>query len=485
MAVEMKVKNTVFPEPFSEARLEYIKQRAKENMLKLVLNADEEEKLKTLKNKKDTEIELTELEKNELKNLEKRKKDYEYYQANADNLKNQALLFGGYAAGVCYMEGTYEDLLEEEPLTTLKRIDRILDSCHHSVYDHLQMTFDLTNIPKILAMFLNNEHQYTTSEKSARYTKMDNLSPREKELYDKWYDILVKVISDEYKTLYDEKQIVRYSPASIGKLAQENARYMTSVFTQTSMEYSDEWRQLNYIYSWLDDWGNQIKKWGTDKDIKFSSKIIPFLKGFKTCLEEENERLKKETKGQKIILEPRLHNNDKNRTFSLFVDLEEHRHTEEQFGYNYSFLYKGSFAQLAQAHRHRNIFYTMALLEEPEFFIPPIIADDEALTKEWLKDITSVADLYPQGMLVSIHESADIYRFIQKCKERICTFAQLEINDQTNVNMQRYYQELLKNNPYWAKKLEPYTKGARCTFPDYKCLNHCQVPGGPQLTRKI
>ena len=69
-----------------------------------------------------------------------------------------------------------------------------LGNGHHSVYDHVAISFDLKNVPKILAMVINNEHQYTTSEKSARYTKVVKddtiISSREEELYNKWIEIL-------------------------------------------------------------------------------------------------------------------------------------------------------------------------------------------------------------------------------------------------------------------------------------------------------
>jgi hypothetical protein len=81
------------------------------------------------------------------------------------------LLKGGYSAGICYMEHTYDDIVNENPANTIKRINQTLNTGHHSVDDHLQMSYELRNIPKILAMMLNNESQYTTSEKSARYTK--------------------------------------------------------------------------------------------------------------------------------------------------------------------------------------------------------------------------------------------------------------------------------------------------------------------------
>lgn len=52
-------------------------------------------------------------------------------------------------------------------------------------------------------MILNNEKVYNTSEKSARYTKM-NPSKEEKELYEKWINIYKEKISVEYPKI-DEK----------------------------------------------------------------------------------------------------------------------------------------------------------------------------------------------------------------------------------------------------------------------------------------
>jgi thiaminase len=106
----------------------------------------------------------------------------------------------------------------------------------------------LEGIPKILAMILNNEKVYNTSEKSARYTKM-NPSKEEKELYEKWINIYKEKISVEYPKI-DEKRVE--------KLAQENARYLISIFTPaTIMGYTVNFCQLNYIVHWFEDY---IKK---------------------------------------------------------------------------------------------------------------------------------------------------------------------------------------------------------------------------------
>ena len=66
--------------------------------------------------------------------------------------------------------------------------------------------------------------------------------------------------------------------------------------------------------------------------------------------------------------------------------------------------YNGSFAELAQAQRHRTLDYQMERLEQKDYFVPPIISDDKVLTVEWLNDIKSVSDIVPQGELVRISE---------------------------------------------------------------------------------
>ncbi|MBN1618718.1 FAD-dependent thymidylate synthase [Candidatus Dojkabacteria bacterium] len=52
-------------------------------------------------------------------------------------------------------------------------MDRTLRDGHDSVYERTVFTFNIEGIPKFLAMILNNEPPYSTSERSARYTKMD------------------------------------------------------------------------------------------------------------------------------------------------------------------------------------------------------------------------------------------------------------------------------------------------------------------------
>src|SRR5574344_1133289 len=99
-----------------------------------------------------------------------------------------ALNFSGKVAGICYDKEGFNHLINEPVDKTNRRIDMTLNNGHHSVYDHVNISFNMQNIPKIMAMIINNEKQYTTSEKSARYTtivKKDNsvISDKEIELY--------------------------------------------------------------------------------------------------------------------------------------------------------------------------------------------------------------------------------------------------------------------------------------------------------------
>lgn len=400
-----------------------------------------------------------------------------------------ALVFGSKSAGICYMPDNFESILEEDIEKTKKRIKRTLKSGHHSVYDHPTYNFLFVDIPKILAMVLNNEGFYTTSEKSARYTKM-NPDQLEKSLYDKWMDIL----NDKIQRIYPQ-----ISSNHAKKLAQENARYMISVFTPTTMEYTVSLRQMSYIL-------NMIKKFiSEEKDTRFNSML-------KECMEKFIVKMKE-------FDVPYLNANIKNRNLSLF---DTRRDRQNEFGENYSVNYLGSFAQLAQAQRHRTLDYRMKVIEDnSEFYVPPIIRaennnGDKELENRWLKDIKSVADVFPQGMLVKINERGTYENFILKAKERLCGCAQLEIaeqtkdiliayilntygkNDDVRAMLEQYvikketYKQVYKNSGkdthtdayIDTDKVKDIIAVPRCKFPGWKCESPC-IWGAKGLDRLV
>ena len=366
--------------------------------------------------------------------------------------KEEACLFSGKSAGICYMPDTIETLFNEPEEKTIKRANATLNRGHHSVFDHITINLALSNIPKILAMILNNEGMYTTSEKSARYTKMQ-ASERESKLYEKWIVKFSNQIEKEYPQI-EEKQRT--------KLAQENARYLISVFTPaTIMEYTVSLRQLNYIANFFK---NFIEN---EPDTEFNKMLKPFLAEFNSKIEN-------------LIIQ-NLNADVKQRKISLFAS----RNHKEEFGECYSCNYYGTFAYLAQAQRHRTLRYNMKIEENSKFYIPKIIENDEELKTEWLEDINSLKSLFPQGMLVKINERGTAEDFILKCKERLCGCAQLEIMLKSKEILDKYIENVKDTNEYVYEYLLPYQSGVRCTFKGWKCLSPCLWGAKNSLVRKI
>ena len=377
--------------------------------------------------------------------------------------REEAIKLCGKIAGVCYDKEGFNHLKDEPIDKTLKRVNNTLNNGHHSVYDHITINFNIENIPKMLAMVINNEHEYTTSEKSARYTpivRKDNsiITEREEQLYNKWLNIFKIKIKAKYGNIY--------SDFKIKTLAQENARYLVTVFMPTEMIYSTSLRQINYIASWMNEYINQA-----NLNDNFEYNLSKSMQEFINCLDRLN------------VLDDRLMTNEKHRSLSLFgKDLNKR---EEYFGFVYNTNYYGTYSELAQAQRHRTLDYQIEKLNDKKYFIPPIIADDKALVAEWLNDIYSVKNVTPQGEIILINESGTYDNFILKCKERLCSAAQLEIMLQTKETLLKYKKALEdKNNPL-ALDILKYSHGARCTFPDYQCPKDCGFKEGKTLTRKI
>ena len=87
-------------------------------------------------------------------------------------------------------------------------------------------------------------------------------------------------------------------------------------------------------------------------------------------------------------------------------------------------------------------------------------------------------------MLVNVNERGTVENFALKCTERLCGAAQLEIMEQTKATMNKYI-EAVKDNPVIQDYLLTYSKGARCTFPGWKCNSPCIFGGKVAMTRKI
>lgn len=370
---------------------------------------------------------------------------------NFDNARDM-LRFSQSCARTCYSEKDF-DALESEPYKE-SLIKSVLKSGHHSVFEHAYLNFYFDGIPKALAMVLNNERVYTTSEKSARYTRMGDVSDEQKVLYDKWISLLRPKIDRVYPAMDDLKAREK----KITKLCQENARYMTSVFTPTKMVYTTSLRQLNFLAGEFERFVDEAAQGNNE----FRKKLAPYMDEF------IRERDVKKFRVDNL-------DNQTDRHLSFFggggsIDL---------FGNVYSADYKMSLAGLAQAHRHRTISYNVSKeleLNAPlGFFVPPIVGSNGAgddLTDEWIRDLGKVAkDDFPQGQLVSVNERGNLEDFRSKCILRLCGQAQYEIMSNT-LETGKLYRMYVPEVDSWLKPkcMQGMPCSERCAWTGKKAL---------------
>ncbi len=374
---------------------------------------------------------------------------------------NKAMDFSGKIGGICYNENGLMDSFAEDDEKTEKRINNSTAGEHQSVFEHVNVSMYLKDSSKMLNMVLNDEGQYSTSERSLRYTAVKdgecNLTKREIFLYEKWYKIFVDLITAQYGDVL--------KPFKIKTLAKENARYMTSTFINTEMVHTLPLAQLNRIAKYMKEYLDKEDK--NDFEQRVSKDFEMFL--------SECDRLN--------LLDERLQSNRKERTLKIFG--ENLDSIPEEFGVTYSTTYRGSFAEYAQKERHRIEKSSLERDELNGFFVPPILELYHNLIDIWLNDIISVKEEVPQGELVTIHEEGTFDTFISKLKERDCSAAQLEIFRQTEETKKKYYEALKEKDHPYVKKLEPYMGKRRCGYPDYTCNKPCGFREGIIGSRKI
>jgi len=400
------------------------------------------------------------------------------------------MVVAGLMGSTCYMKEDFKAMQDKRIKNIMAIANTVLNNGHHSTFGHSHITLEISGIPKALAMVLNNEQELCTSEKSARYTIMDQIPTDELLLYNKWKEIFVREIAKKYgnnQPFFDAKGV------KVGKLAQENARYMISVFTPTNMVYTTSFRQLNYLVHWLE---NEISN--------------PESNDFYTGIKNEMRKLINFTKDEGLYLE-KLEDH-KGRKLSLFGTgiIKEHISSED-----YVISYDASVAELAQGQRHRTEDYRINehkfRFVKPQYFLPPLLIslNHPVLIAEWLKDMESVAEKIPQGRLVNVIENGSAKNFILKAMERECSEAQWEIMNITRNYSQKFAKALaneIEEGKAYADTLtgeeredvlntlaEIKTKkatfdklsvGARCTA-GYKCARPCGFKEGIDLSRDI
>ncbi|MBS7401566.1 MAG: FAD-dependent thymidylate synthase [Eubacteriales bacterium] len=371
--------------------------------------------------------------------------------------------FGGMAAGVCYMAHDFATLHAEDESKTFRRVEMTKTNGHHSVYDHATITLYLHCIPRVLEGMLDNERYMVSSVKSGRYT-LHPLPDDEQKVYDKWLGKFETLIRDTYQTKFPQY----FTDSKIKKLAMENARYLTSCFTMVSMLHTVSYRQLNYLYGFFSDYAAKIAK----SKNPFEQKLHPYIVEFVKQLESTG------------YVDELLIKNGKNRQVSMFRE----KPVTEYFGDVYATNFRCSFAVYMHLNRHRTLKYYMLTPKAPaqlEFYVPELIADKEDLRAEWLSDLDQLRDHYPQAMLVDVSEMGNLEDFILKAIERKCSSVLLETTRVVNGVLNRYQAALAAMGHDGAEILTKMQKGAKCTFPNFKCPNPCGFALGVNEKRKI
>lgn len=377
-----------------------------------------------------------------------------------EKIKDSFAAFGGKNAGICYMADDYDKLEDEEDTKSILRFIRTIKNTHHSISDHCNITVVFEEVPKFFAMVMNSFQVYATSEKSARYTVMKNLSEKEQELYDKWIAKIKTVLMEKYDV--GEKDAI--------KLAQENARYFISVFSPaTTFSYTTSLRQWNYIHQWMKEFTELTFPEDSKKD--FIDKVIVSFKDFIDWFKESliyNE-IFTDPKGRKIDF-----------LLPLYPGVKSVIPEEEIYGDSYCVEYWVSMAALAQLQRHRSIKYDIGdfILDsenEGAVYCPRFIDEDEDLELEWCKDMAEMLPYYPQGKTVSVVERGTIDKFLLKCDERLCGRVQLETMENCKDLLANMY-EYGNFSPYYDEQVCKWVRKVEVGMPDIH--PKCEMRGG-------
>lgn len=383
-------------------------------------------------------------------------------------LNHDQTLLSGKFAGTCYAREGYVTIRTQPEEKALSRAKGTAERGHHSVFQHGVVNMEIL-CPKIIAMLLNSIGVSNTSEKSARYTQMKPETELEQQLYQKWHDIIFEKIGERYPK--------KFKDTERDKLAYENARYMISVFSETSMVYSLPFRNFFYVMDWI-------------RGMQQSLRSLPGV--FNQRLYQELDSLYQGLFG--VVGEESFHDN-KNEYFRFMPVQATGRYDDdnrEYYGDVYTAKFQASFAQVAQEQRHRTtrvkINFGGDAPSEFGYFVPPIV-EASGYREEWLTDMERVSEVYPQGILVSVTEQGLFEDFVLKCKERMCGRAQLEIMQLTEELLERFLRNKDKLSERNRERLCSLVKDgkpcARCAYPDFKCEEGCTWGNSEALERLV
>lgn len=384
--------------------------------------------------------------------------------APATNLKLQGHIrqYCGTIGGECYSTEGMPALAAQPKEKAFLRADNCANGGHLSVFGHFVATLEFVGISKAMCMLLNNNHVNNTSERSMRYTNMKNAcTPEDLILYDKWKEIFLNKITETYGKNYPEI----FTKSVITKKANENARYIISSYYKTRMVYTNDIREFTNISKTID----YVLSLGND--------MPAFLKGMKDELIEFNTLLR----GTGLVFDS--FNDQREKSFSLLS--KNNKIIKPYYGDCIADTYKMSLSCTAQLQRHRFLNISIAFDDEPEYFVPEIIRDDEALVKDWINDCKKNKDRFPQATLVHVNEIAPAQLIIKKDYERLCSSVQQELCICSLNQAKRISENMDENNPELKEQFSRI-KGSKCTWlKGFKCPTPCGFAEGVKCTRKV
>jgi len=401
--------------------------------------------------------------------------------------QKKAFIYSGTKAAWCYKKGTTtpENIRETSEETLIRMgIETFLND-HGTPDEHFEVSIEVTGIPKLLCMILNDEHQYTTCERSLRYTKVlesEYITDLEVQKYNKWYEIFKQIFQTKYKDFFlqanqkDEKKALNH----MGKIAQENARQFVSVLTPTSIAYTAPWYQWQKVATFL---VQMIQ----NPETRLEKMAVPYAKDFVQQLIDL--KIIVLTKDAVQIYPPLadslkddrkwLYKNNKGIELSLFAGKNPFSgiHLPNEFGTAINYNSELSISGIAQGQRHRTVDFE---IEEPESFsfnIPDIIKGTE-YEQEYIKDMLEVKSLYPQGQLMRVNLNGSLKNIIQFIgQERACEKAQQEIeNWYVNILLPDIVKGLEGKPEYeklYQEVKQKYLNKCRCAYPNYTCPSPC------------
>lgn len=204
-------------------------------------------------------------------------------EGDMDSLK----IHCGINAGISQCRETFLDSNVQDKEKAMKRFNATVKKGHMSIADHAMVEVVFENASRMMAMVMNSLRFHATTEKSGRYTEMKGDDAAQCALYGKWNAIFKKRILELYPDYNDvflrqqlEKrgfdterrncwvengktagtskeldeameEILAMPSLPSNTRAQENARYVLSIFTKsTAFGYTASLAQWNYIYDW-------------------------------------------------------------------------------------------------------------------------------------------------------------------------------------------------------------------------------------------